>query len=257
LALKLKNYFQIGIGAGVLIAVIGSVAWIRGGYGHPAKAEESAEAAEPDDGADARFDEDLEGKVDAETPASDAKKKTDPVDIAKASEYFGQALRQLTTCVNVNTGSPGSSVEPSFDNIASAVKSDLGEPILRSQDWIVWNLKVSGGEERRIRIETDYSDSDQTARHLLYFKVDAQGNPTLIPLPAESTRDPSDAFVASLQKDGDVYEEEKGERAYFDGGQEMVVTQKNGHIDDLEFANGAKTFRCAGIMTSAPSCKCY
>jgi hypothetical protein len=257
--LKLKNYFQIGIGAGLLIALVGIILWVKGGYSHPQAEAPTADVGEVDDtNADDRLEEDLAAKAqNDDRPSADAKKKSEPVDMNKASEFFAQAMRQLTTCAGVSTGSPADHVEPTFENIAGAIKSDVGEPILRSEDWTVWNLRASGGEERRIRIETDYSDSDQTSRHLLYFKLDPQGNPTLIPLPADSTKNPSDAFVASLQKDGDVYEEEKGERAYFDGGQEMVVTQRNGHIDDLEFANGSKTFRCAGVLTGAPSCKCY
>ncbi|MBC7370527.1 MAG: hypothetical protein H7326_03120 [Bdellovibrionaceae bacterium] len=257
--MKLKNYFQIGIGAGVLIALSGTVMWYRGGYSNPAVAstDSALNGSDADEGSDVRFDEDLEAKVDARTPTmTDPKKRAEATDIAKASQFFVQALRQMTECVKVNTNSSVDSIEPTVDNIFSAVKPDLGDPILKSQDWIVWNMRVSG-EERRLRIETDYSDNDKSARHLLYFKLDAQGNPTLIPLAEDSVRNPSEAFIASLQKDGEVYEEEKGERAYFDGGQEMVITQKNGHIDDIEFANGPKTFRCAGMLTTAPSCKCY
>ncbi|RYZ87197.1 MAG: hypothetical protein EOP06_13095 [Proteobacteria bacterium] len=256
--MKLKNYFQIGIGAGLLIALVGSIVWIKGGYSHADAATGATEMADGDNAPpDARLDEDIEAQMDpAPAPTVEARKKSEPVNLAKASEFFTQALQQMSACVNVNTGNPTQPVEPTFENLAGAVRNDLGEPILRSEDWTVWNLRVAGGEERRIRIETDYSDSDQTSRHLLYFKLDAQGNPTMIPLPPESTRDPSEAFVASLQKDGEMYEEEKGERAYFDGGQEMVLTQKNGHIDDVEFANGAKTYRCAGILTTEPNCKC-
>lgn len=257
--MKLKNYFQIGIGVGLLIALIGIVVWVKGDYSHPQIENQGAEIGEPDDAnPDDRLEEDLAAKAHLEASANgDIKKKPEAVDLNKASEFFAQAMRQLTTCVGVSTGNPEDRMEPTFENITAAVKSDIGDPILRSEDWVVWNMRTSSGEERRIRIETDYSDSDQTSRHLLYFKVDGQGSPTLIPLPAESTKDPSEAFVASLQKDGEVYEEEKGERAYFDGGQEMVVTQKSGHIDDLEFANGSKTFRCAGMLTATPSCKCY
>ena len=257
--MKLKNYFQIGIGIGLLIALISSVVWFKGGYSKSHKGDEVADSSDTQDtGPDERLDEDLAAKMDTTaSPTPDTKKKPEPVDMTKASEFFGQSLKQLGACIGVNSGSGPDRVDPSFDNLVSAVRGDLGDPILRSEDWITWNLRASGGEERRIRIETDYSDSDQTSRHLLYFKLDAQGNPTLIPLPSEQTKDPNETFIASLQKDGEVYEEEKGERAYFDNGQEMVITERNGKIDDLEFANGAKTFRCAGIMSSSPNCKCY
>lgn len=254
--LKLKHYFQIGIGVGVFVALVSGFMWFRGHQATPKiDAEEVVENVE-DTGPDARLDEDLEAKVGFEASPTPERKKSEPVDLHKASEFFGQSLKQMAACVGLNNSVSGDRLDPSFENLLASVKSDLGDPILRSEDWVTWNMRA-GNEERRIRIETDYSDSDQTSRHLLYFKVDKDGQPTLIPLPNEQTKDPTEAFIASLQKDGEVYEEEKGERAYFESGQEMVLTEKNGKIDDLEFSNGSKTFRCAGILSSSPTCKCY
>jgi len=255
--LKLKHYFQVGIGIGIFIALVSGVVWFRSNKS--AQPETSVELSDSDEdaGPDARLDEDLEAKVASGAETAPERKKAEPVDINKASEFFGQSMKQLATCVGLNpAGTGGERLDPSLESLLALVKNDLGDPILRSEDWVTWNLRV-GSEERRIRIETDYSDSDQAARNLLYFKVDKDGQPSMIPLPREQTRDPSESFIASLQKDGEVYEEEKGERAYFENGQEMVLTEKNGKIDDLEFSNGSKTFRCAGILTTAPSCKCY
>jgi hypothetical protein len=255
--LKLKQYFQIGIGVGVLVALVSGFVWFRSHK--PAPPAENVEVTDvPEDtGLDARFDDELQAKVGLETAPTPERKKSEPVDMNKASEFFGQSMKQMAACVGLNTsGVGGERLDPSFESLLTTVKSDLGDPILRSEDWMTWNMRASG-EERRIRIETDYSDSDQASRHLLYFKLGKDGQPTLIPLPNEQTKDPSESFIASLQKDGEVYEEEKGERAYFENGQEMVLTEKNGKIDDLEFSNGSKTFRCAGILTSSPSCKCY
>jgi len=254
-SLKLKQYFQVGIGVGIFVALVSGFVWFRGTRApHKTDGTEVTEPAE-DSGPDARLDEDLEARAGLDAAPTPERKKSEPVDINRASEFFGQSMKQMAACIGLNSNS-GERMDPSFDSLLALVKSDLGDPILRSEDWVTWNMKA-GAEERRIRIETDYSDSDQASRHLLYFKVDKEGQPTLIPLPAEQTKDPSESFIASLQKDGEVYEEEKGERAYFENGQEMVLTEKNGKIDDLEFSNGSKTFRCAGILTTAPSCKCY
>lgn len=254
-SLKLKHYFQVGIGLGLFVAIVSGIFWLRTDHSKasPEDNEEIVESIE-DTGADTRLEENLTAKMES-SPAPE-KKKTDAVDLNKASEFFGQSMKPLATCLSLNSMNTPERLDPSVESLISAVKSDLGDPILRSEDWVTWSLRA-GSEERRIRIETDYSDSDQTTRHLLYFKLDAQGQPNLIPLPSEQTKNPSEAFIASLQKDGEVYEEEKGQRAYFDNGQELVITEKNGKIDDLEFSNGAKTFRCAGILTASPSCKCY
>lgn len=256
-SLKLKHYFQVGIGVGVFVALISGFVWFRSQKSVTSDATTEVTDTVEDVGPDARLDEDLEAKVGQEAAPTPEKRKSEPVDIAKASEFFGQSIKQMGACVGLGSAnSSGERMDPNFDSLLALVKSDLGDPILRSEDWVTWNMRA-GSEERRIRIETDYSDSDQASRHLLYFKVDKEGQPTLIPLPNEQTKDPSESFIASLQKDGEVYEEEKGERAYFENGQEMVLTERNGKIDDLEFSNGSKTFRCAGILTSAPSCKCY
>lgn len=254
--MKLKSYFQIGIGLGLVVALVSGVLWLRSERTQAQEQEAAlAEGLEEESGPDARLDEDLAMAV-SPSPTPERAAKYEPVDLAKASEFFGQSLRQMSICLGIRSLSDVVKMEPTFDNLVSTIKPELGDPILRSQDWVTWNLKV-GNEERRIRVETDYSDSEETSTHLLYFKLDAQAQPTLIPLPAEQTRNPSDTFIASLQKDGETYLEEKGERAYFENGQEMVLTERNGKIDDLEFANGTKTFRCAGILTSAAACKCY
>jgi hypothetical protein len=255
-SLKLKHYFQFGIAVGLVVALVSGFVWFRA---ESPKSKTDAEVVmdtADDSGPDSRLDEDIEARVGADAPPTPEKKKAEDVDLNKASEFFGHSLKSLAVCVGLNITGGADRLDPSIESFLATIKSDVGDPILRSEDWVTWNLRV-GTEERRIRIETDYSDNDQASRHLLYFKLDAQGQPNLIPLPAEQTKDPSESFIASLQKDGEVYEEEKGERAYFENGQEMVLTEKNGKIDDLEFSNGAKTFRCAGILTSSPSCKCY
>lgn len=254
-SLRLKHLFQVGIGLGLFVAIVSGIVWLKSS---PSKEnvpqpEEVVESAE-ESGADSRLEEDLAAKMAASPTPERA--KNEAVDLTRASEFFSQSIRQLSVCLGINVSAGADRLDPSFDSFVSVVRSELGDPIMRSEDWVTWSLRA-GAEERRIRIETDYSDSDKASRHLLYFKLDPQGQPSLIPLPAEQTTDPSDAFIASLQKDGEIYEEEKGQRAYFENGQELVMTEKNGKIDDLEFSNGSKIFRCAGVLTANPSCKCY
>src|SRR5437868_67515 len=204
-SLKLKHYFQIGIAVGLVVALVSGFVWFRGGYSKPKVETEVVADTTDDSGPDSRLDEDLEAKVGADTSPTPEKKKSEAVDINKASEFFGHSIKQLAACVGLSNAAAPDRLDPSIESLMTMVKGDLGEPILRSEDWVTWNLRASG-EERRIRIETDYSDSDQASRHLLYFKLDAQGQPNLIPLPSEQTKDPSDSFIASLQKDGEVYE---------------------------------------------------
>ncbi|MGZ3745714.1 MAG: hypothetical protein ACXWRE_00175 [Pseudobdellovibrionaceae bacterium] len=255
-SVKVKHYFQMGIALGLVVAVVSGFIWFRNSPQKSAKEAAGVTETAPESDPDMRLDEDLEAKVGIETAATPEKKKAEGVDLNKASEFFGRSMNQLGACMGFNNVGTADRLDPSVDNLMATLKSDLGDPILRSQDWVTWNLRV-GSEERRIRIETDYSDNDQPSHHLLYFKLDAQGQPTLIPLPSEQSKDPSESFIASLQKDGEVYEEEKGERAYFEPGQEMTITEKNGKIDDLDVGNGVKSFRCAGILTTSPTCKCY
>lgn len=258
--MKLKNYFQIGIGLGLVTALVGSIVWIKNGYSSPPVAVVEEPQEPLDAGPDSRLEEDIAATNEAKSPgpasaSGGAAKKPEPVDLAKASEAFAQGLKQLGGCLKVNIENVDR-IDPTFANLLAAVKQNFGDPIMQSQDWIVWNLKAAG-EDRRIRIETDYSDSQSNNRNLRYFKIDAQGTPSLIPLPAEQTRNPSDAFIASLQKDGEVYQEEKGLRGYFENGQELTATEHDGKVDDLEITNGPKTFRCAGILSAASSCKCF
>jgi hypothetical protein len=254
--LKLKNYFQVGIGAGLLIALVGSIIWIKNGYSS-APVPVVEEAVDPlEAGPDTRLEEDIAARNAAPglggVEVSQAKQT---VDIEKASLFFAQGIQQATACLALRTEKQDR-VEPTYSNVLLALQASFGNPIMQSEDWVVWSLKA-GRENRRIRVETDYSDSKATTKNLRYFKIDEQGTPIVIPLPAEQTKNPSEAFIATLQKDGEVFQEEKGLRSYFENGQEMTVTERDGKVDDVEITNGPKTFRCAGILKENPSCKCY
>ena len=106
--LKLKNYFQIGIGVGLLIALIGGVVWVQGGYSLPEISPKRpiVEQAEDDSNMDEIPMDSSESQkeiLNKDTMAA-PEKKIEAVDLIKASEFFAQALRQLTSCLSVNTG---------------------------------------------------------------------------------------------------------------------------------------------------------
>jgi hypothetical protein len=257
IALKLKNYFQIGIGAGLAIALIASIVWVKSDYSKTGETVVTDEPQEPADSSpDSRLEEDLAARHQANASAAPAPtKKAEAIDPTKIAEAFGAGLKQMSACLNV-TADVADRVEPTYANLLAFLKPAFGDPIMNSEDWVVWSLRAKG-EERRIRVETDYSDSQANVKNLRYFKLDAQGTPSLIPLPTEQTRNPSEALIASLQKDGEVYQEEKGLRGYFENGQELTATERDGKIDDLEITNGPKTFHCGGILTASSNCKCF
>lgn len=257
--MKLKNYFQIGIGAGLVIAFVAGLVYMNAGsaptVGAAAAGTSEEIGGEPvENGPDMRLEEDLAAKTQSSPTPSASTVGDAKVDMAKASQVFAQSLKQMAVCVNMNV-EPLDQVEPTAANLLKAAKTSFGDPIMNSVDTIVWSLRASG-EERRIRIETDYSDSENSTRNLRYFKLDKQGTPSLIPLPPEQTKNPTDALIASLQKDGTVYQEEKSSRAYFERGQEMTMTEKDNNVDDFAMTNGSKTYRCSGVLTANSSCKC-
>lgn len=173
----------------------------------------------------------------------------------RLEQAFGQALRDAGTCLELKTGG-GDAAEPTLENWMAVMRGEIGEPVIQTEDWSVIHLDV-GGEKRRIRIEMDYGSDERVVRRLKYFKVDAAGNPgEQIALTKEQSEDPTETFIASLEKDGQTTAMEKMQRIYFQNGEEIVVTEKNNRVADIEMNRNGRSFRCQKMDSIESFCKC-
>lgn len=223
------------------------------------------------DGATASEEENVEQEAMANQPAVDS--STDKsqqqdasnsvnqaqqggVDESAIRAQFLEALKGLGTCLDVKNVVDSDQSDAKLDNLINSVRNEIGDPVIRSQDWSNTHITLPSGEQRRIRIEMEYDSEDRIVKRLKYYSVDKENLPVPIPLNNEMTLDPQETFIASLEKDGQVTLREKGERIYFQNGEELIFTEKNDQLSDIEMNRSGKTYKCTGLETGKSSCNC-
>ncbi len=178
------------------------------------------------------------------------------VDEAAVQAQFIEALKGLGSCLDIKNSADPDQSDPKVDNLINSVRNEIGDPVIRSEDWSTTHLVLPNGEQRRIRIEMEYDANDRIVKRLKYYSLDKENLPVPIQLSNESSLDPQDSYIASLEKDGQVSLREKGERIYFQNGEELIFTQKNERLSDIEINRSGRTFKCMGLETGKSSCNC-
>ena len=170
-------------------------------------------------------------------------------------ENFKYLMNQMTSCLGINTTSTSGS-DANYSNLMDVLKSDLGDPLMKSEDWSNTILQLPGGELRKIRLETDFGD-EKIARRLKYFSVGKDGSQTPIEMSADQLTDPSDSLLASLESGSEVTLRESAGRTYFQNGEEITSVERNGLLSDIEIVRTTKTLKCEGMSSAEAKCGCH
>lgn len=225
---------------------------------HPAEApviaddgETANEPANP-----VRASNESEAPVENQNPGAPLTTTPPPLDLQGIRTRFASGVNQAATCLGLQFTAGSDQVEPTLDTWMGYVKPELGEPVLQSEDRSVVEIQTSTGEHRQIRVEMDYTGEDRIVRRVKYTKVNPDGTSTPIPLSPEQAEEPSETFLASLESDGQVSRREKSQRIYFPNGEEIVVTERDGRISDLEMSRNGRSFRCKPEDSSPDACHC-
>lgn len=175
----------------------------------------------------------------------------------KIRKYFADSIRNMNQCLEFKATYSEEFAEPTLANLEESIRNEIGEVSVRTEDWSNTIVRLSSGEERRIRIETDLTGDSSVVRRLRYYSVNKDGLPVAIKLPKEQTEDPSEALVASLTGEGTLISEESSKRAYFQTGEELIYLERNGKVSEYELTKGTKTFKCMALEGEKASCKCF
>lgn len=170
-------------------------------------------------------------------------------------QRYTQSLREMTACLGLQPIG-GEPADPNVESWVNSMRGELGEPVLQTEDSSSVDIQTSSGERRRILIEMDYSGEERIVRRVKYFKLNGDQPGEAIPLAQEQAEDPSETFLASLEGDGQVTGREKNERVYFASGEEIVVTEQNGRVSNIEVNRNGRSFRCRPTDVNAPKCEC-
>lgn len=259
----MKDRISLAILAGLVVVVIyGLVDWRSHHKASPAVSEKVESEAAPETPAVSPSVAD--SSASAAAPESQSEQPEAPTTPPKAADVsddearakFTRALRDLSACLAIKS-EPVDGSEPRIENWLTAIRGDMGEPVLQTEDWSSAQIETPDGEKRVIKVEMDYSGEDRIVRRVKYSKVGADGEAgEPIPLSKEQTEEPSDTFLASLESDGKLINRERAQRLYFGGGEEIVVTEKDGRVYELDMSRAGHTFRCRPFDPDPNSCRC-
>ena len=197
-------------------------------------------------------------KVPVRVPdEADQPKRVSNSDIADglARANMGTMLKQLSECTEIKNSVSAGTVEPTLTAILDSVQSDLGEPVIRSEDWTSIEIKVADNSKKLIRMESVYEDDD-IVKKLKYYQV----TPTrMVPieLSREESVNPSESFLASLEKEGEIVGREKSERVFFQNGEEISYIERDGIILSSEIIRAGKSLKCGDFEMKSFRCQCF
>ena len=176
------------------------------------------------------------------------------VDVQKK---FSERLKELGQCLGMKNAVDNDKIDPTYDNLIVSLRPALGEVVVQMDDWSQRDLKDSNGELKRIRIESDYQNSSvRPVKRVQLYKLNNQNFPELQSLDPEKSVNPDDSYIDSLRAGASTYLEEKGGRAYYQEGEELVMIERNGKLESLTLSKGNKTVSCTGLDSLKSSCQC-
>jgi hypothetical protein len=174
------------------------------------------------------------------------------------NKKFSIQLIAIGQCLGIKNAIDSDSIDPTFDNLAVSLSPVFGEIVVQMDDWTRHELKNSSGEQWRIRTEVNYENRTTNAptKYVQLYKLNTQGMPELQPIDPELSVNPTDSYVDSLKSGFDTILDEKGGRAYYQEGEEIVMIERDGKLDSVSITRDGKTINCSGLDSLKSSCQC-
>lgn len=165
-------------------------------------------------------------------------------------------FQELGQCLKIKNTIPGQAA-PGFADIQSSVRNELGDVMVAETDWKNVHVKLSNGEQRRLRIEVEGAGEELAIRKLKYYTLDNEGLPLERPLTKEQSVNPTETFIASLEHEGAVTLKEEAKRGAFSSGADLYYVERNGQLSELEMSYKGQSFKCSDLNNSRSKCRCF
>jgi len=196
--------------------------------------------------------------VQAQTESGDTTSAI-PV-VANSTEsfkLFAAHLKTIGTCLQIKNDSDDEQKEPTFDHLIVSLKPALGEVTVFTDDWSQTVIQFADGTLKRIRVEVGYDDPGNPSKFLQVYKINSENIPEMEELDSQHATNPTDEYIESLKTGSNVLLLEKGGRAYFPAGEEMIVIERNGQLESFTMTKNGKTISCNAMTSAASNCQCF
>jgi hypothetical protein len=257
----MRKDFIIGIAA-TLIAMAAfyfydQVSLKKNNKTEPTEVAEDLEKIQTDSAAAASSDVSSGDKTVAKALDTSAGEPAKPEDVQQVYKNFSEHLKTMGTCLEIKNAVDSDKVDPTYDNLVVSLRPALGEVVVQMDDWTQRDLRNAQGDRKRLRTESNYDNgAGSPTKRVQLYKINEQGMPELQAIDQEQSVNPSDAYIDSLKGDFETSLEEKGARAYYQEGEEVVMIERNGKLESVSITRNGKTASCTGLDSLKSNCQC-
>ncbi len=157
-------------------------------------------------------------------------------------------LQELKKCfpnIKAISINPSDSFEEFLEKLYFNLRSEMGGPGNKLQDWHNVHLVLPTGKERRVRLYSDEDENGKLIQQLQFFSLDTEGLPEIIAIPPEDATNPSRETIQQYMESGDIKFEEKAFTETFSPSDDYLQTvERNGQTNQLEAHLGNRIFKC-------------
>ena len=172
-------------------------------------------------------------------------------------KQFSLHLKSMAKCLGL-AGAPAISekTEPTIDNLGANLKAALGDIVVQMDDWTQIEILDQNSVRKRVRVDYDYPDGSNPSRRLSMYQINSYGMPEIMNLTADEANNPNEAYISSLTEGHKVITDEKGTRVYFQDGEELIYSLRNGQLQSVSINKADKSFNCFNLDEENSSCSC-
>ncbi|WII70611.1 hypothetical protein QJS83_09090 [Bdellovibrio sp. 22V] len=172
-------------------------------------------------------------------------------------EAYKKNLGAMAKCLNMEMAELDPQSEIGFDSLNKAISPDLGDIVAQHVEWTTTDIRTKAGEVRRIYLESRGGVGQEERRFLKYFAYTPSGEQKEISLSQEQMTGPTDALIASLEADGEIFGRAEARRIAYENGDDLLLVEKNGKIFSFDLSHDEKRFFCQGADVAATmNCEC-
>ena len=168
-------------------------------------------------------------------------------------ERIQNELKNLGVCLGIQVTPLEKNEEFNVGTFTAAIQNELGEVVLIEDEWHATDIQTPSGELRRILVRHDNLEGGGRSLRYIAYRNDQEVDLELTP---EQTKNPSETFIASLEKDGKLISKASALRAIFAGGASAAIGEKDGQIHSFQIPHKEKTFQCTGADGVNLTCTC-
>ncbi len=169
---------------------------------------------------------------------------------------FSAHLKSMAKCLKLGEPSVSEKTEPTSEQLLANLRSSFGDMVVQMDDWSQTEFLDQGAVRKRVRVDYDYPEGTNPTRRLSMYQINSYGMPEIVNLTADEVNNPNEAYVASLYEGHKIVTEEKGARAYFPDGEELIFSVRNGLLQSVSLNKGDHSFNCFNMDEENSSCTC-